>query len=214
MRTLSLAIATTLALAVAPTGASAQSEDDLLKRFNTHTKTHRGLQLAPATTAGAAAVGREIATETPAQTESAPASTGATSVAAATETSSAAAPGVSQLYVRMPEGSEINILIQFNYDSAALRQSEFGKLDALCNAIRQSDIGLFRVFGHTDARGSDAYNLQLSQRRAESVRSHMVTACGIAPERLQAIGVGEYYPLVGSDPNSGENRRVEFQAIS
>jgi peptidoglycan-associated lipoprotein len=67
------------------------------------------------------------------------------------------------------------------------------------------------VQGHTDERGSDAYNLDLSDRRAASVRRYL-TEHGVTADRLQSHGYGETQPI---DPSHGEkawskNRRVEF----
>ncbi len=205
MRIPFLALAATAALALSHAGAQAQtSEADLLKKFETHQQTHRGLSLSPVTAAGATAAGQAATSSAGAQTEAAPR-------VRPEPGSSAAAPQVE--YVRMPADAQINVLIQFDYNSAALRPTEFDKLTMLCNAMRASDVKLFRIFGHTDASGSNGYNLRLSKRRADSVRQHLVVNCGIAPERLQAIGVGEDYPLITSNPNAAENRRVEFQAI-
>ena len=68
-----------------------------------------------------------------------------------------------------------------------------------------------RIEGHTDSRGSDSYNLDLSQRRAEAVRAYLV-AKGISADRLEAIGYGETKPI---DPRETaeaweKNRRVDF----
>jgi OOP family OmpA-OmpF porin len=68
-----------------------------------------------------------------------------------------------------------------------------------------------RIEGHTDNRGDDAYNLQLSQERAASVRAYLVKQ-GVAAKRLSSIGYGETQPL---DPRETEeawsqNRRVDF----
>jgi outer membrane protein OmpA-like peptidoglycan-associated protein len=67
------------------------------------------------------------------------------------------------------------------------------------------------VSGHTDDRGDDAHNLDLSQRRAESIRRWLL-GVGIAPERLEARGYGETRPLAANDSAAGRalNRRVEF----
>lgn len=211
MRIASLIMAAAAAFALQSEPASAQtSEQDLLKRFETHRSTHRGLSLSPVASTGATMAGTATAaTQAGSQ--------GSSNVAATTESAQPRTSGTTVTpvveYVRMPEDSQINITIEFDYDSATLRASEYGKLEALCNAINASDIGLFRIFGHTDAAGSAQYNLGLSQRRAEEVRRHMVAACRIDGRRLQAIGVGKAYPLIGSNPLAPENRRVEFQAI-
>ncbi|GMG81966.1 hypothetical protein LNKW23_11790 [Paralimibaculum aggregatum] len=216
MRIALFAMAATMALSFQSGPAAAQSsEADLLKRFQQQQQTHRGLSLSPVTSTGATAVGAAAATPAP-EADPAPQATTAARApkpAAAQPQRAIALPPEAREYVRMPEGSEINIRIQFGYDSAVLAPSEFGKLEALCNAIQQSGIGQFRIYGHTDASGSDAYNLRLSQRRAESVRAHMVNYCGISGARLQAVGLGETFPLGNSSPRAPENRRVEFQAL-
>ena len=109
---------------------------------------------------------------------------------------------------------EINFRITFDFDSAALRDDQEPKLGTLCQVMRTADISLFRIVGHTDAVGTAEYNERLSQLRAEEVRRHLVDDCGIAAERLQAVGVGEQRLADPQDPGSDENRRVEFQALS
>lgn len=114
-------------------------------------------------------------------------------------------------YVEMPEDARINITIEFDFDSAVVRPDQIDRLRSMCTAIERSEIAEFLVYGHTDGTGSEDYNLRLSRLRAEEVRRVMVARCGIAPERLRAVGVGERHPLDPTDPNAPENRRVEFQ---
>jgi len=73
---------------------------------------------------------------------------------------------------------------------------------------------LVRVEGHTDSRGADAMNLQLSKRRASSVRRWLVQN-GVSPERLQAWGCGESSPIASNDTADGRatNRRVVFHIL-
>lgn len=66
-----------------------------------------------------------------------------------------------------------------------------------------------KIVGHADASGSQAGNLTLSQRRAESVRSYLVQK-GADPGMLQAVGLGSAEPKNRSNPYSSENRRVEI----
>ena len=67
------------------------------------------------------------------------------------------------------------------------------------------------IEGHTDHRGEDAYNLTLSEERAQSVRSYLVERHGIAAERLTVAGYGETQPVDTNDTPQGRhnNRRVE-----
>jgi OmpA-OmpF porin, OOP family len=112
-------------------------------------------------------------------------------------------------------GTHIDILkkIYFEYDSAVIKQESYSILDAVAYTIAHNpDLRLIEIQGHTDERGSDAYNLALSQARAEAVRDYLVEHGQIAPERLEPRGYGERVP---KNPESNqdawaENRRVEF----
>jgi outer membrane protein OmpA-like peptidoglycan-associated protein len=117
-------------------------------------------------------------------------------------------------YVELDKSEQINIQIRFDFDSAAMKAEETPKLVALCEAMKTADVQLFRIVGHTDASGSDAYNQRLSLLRAEEVKRHMVSECGIDPAKLEAVGVGEQHPFDPADPKADANRRVEFQALS
>ena len=72
-----------------------------------------------------------------------------------------------------------------------------------------------QIAGHTDSSGEDAYNLRLSQERAESVLAFLV-AQGIEANRLQARGYGETQPVADNGTNAGRerNRRVEFNVLN
>ncbi len=118
------------------------------------------------------------------------------------------------VYQPVATGSEINVRISFDFDSALLREDQKPKLTSLCEAISNMKSEVFRIVGHTDAKGSEAYNESLSLLRAKEVKRYMVSSCGIAEDRLLAIGAGEVYPVNASDPNAEENRRVEFQLAS
>ena len=68
----------------------------------------------------------------------------------------------------------------------------------------------FRIVGHTDASGGDTVNQPLSERRAEAVRAYLIERHGVAPERLEATGMGAREPLDPADPRAAGNRRVEI----
>ena len=67
----------------------------------------------------------------------------------------------------------------------------------------------FILVGHTDAKGGDAYNQALSERRAAAVKEFLVRSFGIAPERLVSYGRGKSALKNSSDPLAPENRRVQ-----
>ena len=79
--------------------------------------------------------------------------------------------------------------------------------------MQQVQVARFQIIGHSDASGPEAYNLSLSLLRAAEVRRHLVATCGLPAERLEAIGVGEGFPIDTADPRADANRRVEFQAL-
>lgn len=66
------------------------------------------------------------------------------------------------------------------------------------------------IEGHTDSVGTDEFNMDLSQRRADAVRGYLATQ-GVAPNRVIASGKGEGMPVAGNDSSAGrrQNRRVE-----
>lgn len=114
----------------------------------------------------------------------------------------------------LPEELQVNVRISFDYDSAVLKADQKPVIDQMCRVMQLSDIKLFRIMGHTDAAGSDAYNERLSLLRAEEVKRQLVSDCGIDPNRLEAMGLGKRFLFDPSDPRGAENRRVEFQALS
>ena len=103
--------------------------------------------------------------------------------------------------------------LSFDFDSAALRADQKPKLAGLCQAMKASnDVAVFQIVGHTDSSGSATYNQRLSLLRAQEVKRHLVSDCGIADTRLEAIGMGETIPYDQNVPLSYVNRRFEFQA--
>jgi outer membrane protein OmpA-like peptidoglycan-associated protein len=126
----------------------------------------------------------------------------------------ATTPAPTPAHYVLPEEQQVNLRVNFAFDSAAIAEAEKPKLRQLCSVMEETGVQLFRIIGHTDATGNAGYNQRLSVQRAEEVRQFFIDDCGIAGERLEAIGVGMQFPVNDSDPFAGENRRVEFQAMS
>lgn len=116
-------------------------------------------------------------------------------------------------YVPAAPGTEVNIKIKFDFDSATLREDQKPRLATLCEVMKSVDVQLFQIVGHTDSSGSASYNESLSLLRAQEVKRHLVNDCGIPETRLEAVGMGEAVPFNPNDTRSDENRRVEFQAL-
>lgn len=101
--------------------------------------------------------------------------------------------------------------VLFNVDQANLTANGMATAQRLADVLRDNPDRSVLVEGFTDSTGSDAYNLQLSQRRAEAIRSAL-SQMGIDRSRIETRGYGEAYPVAGN-ATAGErqlNRRVEI----
>jgi OOP family OmpA-OmpF porin len=109
-------------------------------------------------------------------------------------------------------GIVIRQRIFFELDRAVLQPRSYPILDTVAQVLRDFPDMTVEIQGHTDDRGSDEYNLRLSQARAEAVREHLITRGGIEPGRLTARGYGEERPIDSNRTRRGQanNRRVEF----
>ena len=101
--------------------------------------------------------------------------------------------------------------VNFDDNKAVLRPGEIAIIDQNAADLKEwGDIDV-EVSGHTDNRGSDKHNMGLSQRRAEAVRTHLISK-GISADRLTAKGYGKSQPIESNDTDEGrfKNRRVEL----
>ena len=104
--------------------------------------------------------------------------------------------------------NEVPTTINFDFDSARLDGNARQVLEAQADWIRQFPEVRFRVYGHTDAVGSQSYNKRLGLRRARAAVNYLV-ARGIARNRLEAVAsFGETQPLVLTDQRERRNRRT------
>ena len=101
--------------------------------------------------------------------------------------------------------------VNFDYDSANLTNAARTRLNQAISMLRENSELNVNIEGHTDSNGSDAYNMQLSQRRAQAVVDYLANN-GINRSRMSALGKGESSPISTNDTSSGraQNRRVEF----
>ena len=112
-------------------------------------------------------------------------------------------------------GGKIKILekVYFDFDSDVIQRRSYDILFQVAEVLRQNaQILRVEIQGHSDSRGSDKYNLKLSDRRANAVRKFLVERGGIGDGRLASKGYGETMPI---DPAENvqawdKNRRVEF----
>lgn len=109
------------------------------------------------------------------------------------------------LQVIMPSG------LLFASDSAAISGQAQNDLYGLAQSLNQYPNSRVEIYGHTDSTASDAHNMDLSQRRAQSVGG-ILTAAGVSSSRLVMVGRGESQPVASNDSEAGraQNRRVEI----
>jgi outer membrane protein OmpA-like peptidoglycan-associated protein len=110
---------------------------------------------------------------------------------------------------------QITDKVQFEIGSDKLMPVSFGLLDEVAQVMGDNEqIEIVEVAGHTDSTGGAKRNRELSQKRAESVRTYLAGK-GIAKARLTAKGYGPDKPIAGNDTPEGReaNRRVEFVII-
>ncbi|WP_339752279.1 OmpA family protein [uncultured Marinobacter sp.] len=102
--------------------------------------------------------------------------------------------------------------IVFDFDKATLRPESKAALDAIAGYLNDNPEKSFYVVGHTDSKGSLAYNPKLSSDRALAVAEPLKEDYGIASDRLEPHGVGPLVPTFsnGSDAGREKNRRVEL----
>lgn len=105
----------------------------------------------------------------------------------------------------------VDLIIQFDLDSAVVKNESRPLLDDLASAMKNERLATmrFKVEGHTDAQGSDQYNLKLSQNRADAVITYLAQQ-GIQTQRLSSEGKGFTELLIPERPKAAENRRVRI----
>lgn len=110
------------------------------------------------------------------------------------------------------EGKLVTYGITFDVNKADIKSESYGTLNSIAEVLKANPDVRIKIVGHTDSDGADAANLDLSKRRATSVKNELVKAFGINASRLESDGKGESQPLAPNDTplNKALNRRVEF----
>ena len=110
----------------------------------------------------------------------------------------------------------VSLAINFDHDSFVLTPSAIKQLEPLGKALQSDQLSKFSfdIQGHTDASGSDIYNMSLSEKRALAVGTHLYSKYGVDPEKIQLTGKGESQLYDTANPNSGVNRRVQISTLA
>ena len=106
---------------------------------------------------------------------------------------------------------KIDLEIQFDYNSADISRNSVNAVQELGKALSDATLkgSTFVVAGHTDAMGGEAYNQDLSERRADTIKKYLNEKYGIAGSNLVAVGYGKTKPKDANAPMDPANRRVQ-----
>ena len=113
-----------------------------------------------------------------------------------------------ELLLRMPAG------ITFAFDSYQVQPQFQATLNEVAQTLQAYPSTIIDVLGHTDSVGSDAYNQQLSEQRAQAVANYLIQR-GVQPARIATQGYGESMPIADNSTEAGRaaNRRVEIKVV-
>lgn len=115
---------------------------------------------------------------------------------------------------RVNEGIKVTLpenMVNFAFNSSELTVASKNNLDKLAEILTNNMDTNINIYGHTDSKGSDAYNQTLSEKRADSVKKYLISK-GISASRMYSMGMGEQSPVASNETEAGraKNRRVEF----
>lgn len=112
----------------------------------------------------------------------------------------------------LTEGKLVTYGIYFDVNKDVVKAESFGTISEIAQTLKENPTVRIKIIGHTDSDGDDAKNLDLSRRRALSVKNTLVNQFGIDASRIQTDGKGETEPLAPNttSESKAKNRRVEF----
>jgi len=153
--------------------------------------------------------------------EDAPTPAAAPAPRAAPSAVPAPAPAPAKPAAAKPEKVTTASAVNFDFDRYVIRPDARGKLDDMVGKLRNVNLEVIIAVGHADRLGSDAYNMKLSVRRADSVKAYLVSK-GVAASRVYTEGKGERQPMKDCKGEGKTkaliaclepNRRAELEAV-
>lgn len=113
------------------------------------------------------------------------------------------------------EGKLVTYGITFDTNKADIKNESYATLKSIADVLKENTDVKIKIVGHTDGDGNNASNLDLSNRRAVSVKNELIKNFGIDASRIVTEGAGESKPIVPNDTptNKAQNRRVEFVKV-
>jgi outer membrane protein OmpA-like peptidoglycan-associated protein len=113
-----------------------------------------------------------------------------------------------------PAPAKISLHVNFDTNKYTIRPADLAELQKAIQFVKDHPGSKIQLVGYTDSRGTDAYNLKLSEKRAEAVKKYIEGEVSIAPENITAVGKGKADPIGDNKTKEGQfqNRRVEISA--
>jgi len=114
----------------------------------------------------------------------------------------------------MEQLNQYSRTILFDLNKATIRQESYSAIQSMIDIMNEYDTANFLIEGHTDSSGRDSYNLELSEKRASSIKLYLESK-GVDSARLTSKGYGETRPKASNKTSAGrqENRRVEVSLV-
>lgn len=112
--------------------------------------------------------------------------------------------------IPVEEVARVELMVNFDFDKADVKSEYYDEIQEVTDFMKQYTDVVIELEGHTDSRGTEAYNQGLSERRASAVMDVMIERFGISRARVSSSGFGESQPVASNDTDSGraDNRRV------
>ena len=106
--------------------------------------------------------------------------------------------------------------VLFAFDKSILTEADVTELQKAVTFVKKYPGAKIRLDGYTDSIGTDAYNIKLSERRAEAVKNYLIKEAGIDSSNISAVGHGKADPVADNKTAEGraKNRRVEVSILS
>jgi OOP family OmpA-OmpF porin len=108
------------------------------------------------------------------------------------------------------EVARVELMVNFDFDRSEVKPEYFSEIEEVSDFMAQYPDVVIELEGHTDSRGTEQYNLGLSDRRAAAVRQVMIDRFNVQASRISSRGFGESQPVASNDTDTGraQNRRV------
>ncbi len=118
--------------------------------------------------------------------------------------------------VAIPEKVSITLLVEFDFDKDVVRPQYHGDIEKVANFLKAYPATNAQLEGHTCSIGSEEYNMNLSKRRAASVKKYLVDKFGVDGGRIATVGYGETKPVASNKTEEGRkrNRRVVANIVT